>query len=150
VGAEAILFLKAAAAGLAVSIPPGPVAALCAGRAMRGGAGAGIVWALGAALADALHGAAAAAGAAVPLPVVIAGAVALGLALRKRRPAAAAGGFLIALASPATLPALAVLYGTLGVAGHAAIVGAGVFFGAALWWVILATAAARLRRPCAP
>lgn len=151
--AELILFLKAALAGLAVSIPPGPVAAVCVGRAMKGGALAGFAWALGGAAADALHGAAAAAGAAVPLPYVLGGAAVLGLAVVLRRrgpsgrpPAAALGVFLVALAAPGTIPAFAVLYAALGVGGSAVLVGAGVFLGAALWWVALATAVARLRR----
>jgi putative LysE/RhtB family amino acid efflux pump len=142
VGADALLFLKAALAGVVVSLPPGPVAALCVGRAARGGAGAGLLWALGAALADALHGVAAAVGAAVPLPLAIAVAAALALALRRRRPAA--GAFAFAIAAPGTLPALAALYAALGVSGPAGLVGAGVFTGAALWWAIVAAAAARL------
>jgi threonine/homoserine/homoserine lactone efflux protein len=91
-----LVVLKAALAALAVSLPPGPAAALCGAHLHRGPA-AGAAAALGAALADFLYGLLAAKGFALS---VIEPRLRCGLALVLPSPAPSAWpfaqGFLLA------------------------------------------------------
>jgi putative LysE/RhtB family amino acid efflux pump len=151
-------FLLAVLAGLAISAPPGPLGALCMTRALRVGLRAGLVTGVSMAAGDALLGGAAAFGAhaidAVPIWLRrgSAGLAALALfwiGVRTFRTAGAlaaastrptwrtsAGTLLLSLSTPSTLPALLVLFASLGVNRPEPAV-LGIFCGGSLWWLAL-------------
>jgi threonine/homoserine/homoserine lactone efflux protein len=160
-------FLLAVLAGLAVSVPPGPLGALCVTQTLRAGLRAGIVVALAVAAGDALLGSVAALGADAvsQMPVWVrrslAAIVALALfwiGMRVLRRAgeppkpeperkgwrSGAGAFLLALATPGTLPALLVLFATFQVRDPV-VAYAGVFAGGFAWWLTLCLVSHRLR-----
>jgi threonine/homoserine/homoserine lactone efflux protein len=165
-----LVVLKAVAAAVAISLPPGPAVALC-GAHLRGGLAKGASCALGAACADALYGILAAKGIA-PLalldpPVRRALAAALGIAFavagvlalrRARRPAPppisgrpCLQGCLLALAAPGVLPGYVVLHAALGLGPRAPfpLVCLGTVLGCALAWAAILVALRRLA-PLAP
>jgi putative LysE/RhtB family amino acid efflux pump len=169
-------------AGVAVSAPPGPVGGLCIERTLRLGFRPGLCTGCGALLADVTYAAVAAFGLAQvvtprgvlreAIAVVVAALLAwcgVTLLARARTGGAAAradevparrgqctgfvaGTFLLALATPGTLPAFVALFAGLGLAAGAAempggpvLVVAGVAAGAALWWLALCAAVHRFR-----
>jgi threonine/homoserine/homoserine lactone efflux protein len=155
VSGDILMILKAALAGAAVSIPPGPAAAFVAAHARRHGRAA----ALGAALGDTCHGILAAAGLAAvgPAPrraIALLAAVALAAAAVRalRRPSPAETGhpgpkaMFLALLAPGSLPAFLVLHAALGIGPGASLplVAAGTLLGCALTWACLLLALRRV------
>ncbi len=164
---EFVLFGKASVVGLLVAAPVGPIGLLCIQRTLSRGAKIGAASGLGAATADAAYGAIGAAGltaviqlfTALSRPLAIFGALFLAwLAIRLLRTpvttqaaAAATGGgifaafcstLLLTLANPMTVLSFIAVFAALGggqdltSAAMVTMVG-GVFFGSALWWLIL-------------
>lgn len=153
---ELLVVLKAAVVAVAVSLPPGPAAALCGAYLRRGGFAAGAAASLGAAAADVLYGLLAAKGIAPlamlappvrrALLILLAGVlgVAGALSLRgARRPRVApppawplGQGFVLALAAPGVLPAFVVLHAALGLGPDAPFpaVAFGTVLGCAAGW----------------
>jgi threonine/homoserine/homoserine lactone efflux protein len=167
--------LKGIAAGIIVSLPVGPVGALCMRRTLFGGTAYGLISGLGAALADSLYGALAGVGntiirdslmlerdwfgAAGGLFLLAAGCKALIKTgtyrpekLAGERMAYAAGSaFLLTVANPFTLIVFAAIFAEIGTddpSGYAgiAMLVAGVFLGAMLCWAGLCFATRELRR----
>jgi putative LysE/RhtB family amino acid efflux pump len=159
------LFLKALVMGIAIAAPLGPVSLLCIQRMLTGGLRAGIAAGLGVACADTLYGAVAAFGASALAPLlhdhepwleVAGGAFLIALGLRSlRRPfafvpraprssarLAFSAMFLVTLANPMTILAFIALSAALGLAGGTPgaplVTVAGIFVGAAGWWLALA------------
>ena len=156
------VLLLAIVAGLAVSIPPGPLGALCVIRTARGGLRAGLAVGLAVAVVDGMiFGSIAAVGSdfvaslAPWIRQAAAGAVAVALfvvglgVFRRagtsvgeaeesdaRRYGAAGGAALLALGTPGTLPALLVLFSTFGIES-VQLGAAGVFLGGLAWWSAL-------------
>ena len=157
------MFWLAIFAGLAVSIPPGPLGALCVIRTLRGGLLAGLAIGLAVATIDGLvFGAIAALGShaisdlAPWIRRLAAGLVAVALFLlgwrvmreagrkpSEEKPEDRAGSFkpaasamLIALGTPGTLPVLLAIFATLQI-DDARIGAAGVFCGGLLGWSTL-------------
>lgn len=158
-----LVVLKALAAAVAISIPPGPAVALC-GAHLRRGFVHGAMVALGAALADALYGVLAARGIAPlamldpPVRRALAALLGLGFAVagilafrRARRPAAPprgpplVQGLLVALAAPGVLPGYVVLHAALGLGPEAplALVCLGTVLGCVLGWLAILLALRR-------
>jgi threonine/homoserine/homoserine lactone efflux protein len=152
-------FLLAVLVGLAISVPPGPLGALCLSQTLRAGLRAGRAVGMAVASGDAVLGSAAALGAdtigSLPPWVGRTSAAVAALALvwigtrvfrraggppsparNGSRWRAAGGAFLLALSTPATLPALLVLFAALEIdrPGPAVV---GVFVGGCLWWRML-------------
>jgi threonine/homoserine/homoserine lactone efflux protein len=159
-----LVVLKAIAAAVAISLPPGPAVALC-GAHLRRGVAAGARCAAGAACADFLYGILAAKGIA-PLalldpPARRALAVALGIAFgvagilalrRARRPAPPPipgrpflQGCLLALAAPGVLPGYVVLHTALGIGPDAPfpLVWLGTALGCLFGWAAILLALRR-------
>ncbi len=191
-GTFTYLFVGSILVGLAITVLPGPVGALCVGRTIRHGLLHGLLTAAGAVAADTLYGAAAAFGLAVVsgfvatfsrylAAVVTPFLVVLGLRFIHRArvqhrmgvhrlgvdgeepsegatPApglfgTAASSFLLTLGTPGTLPALIATFTFLGLAermtagmSDSLIVVAGVFVGAAGWWLALCLTVFRMRK----
>ena len=157
------VFLYALVAGLAVSIPPGPLGAMCVIQTTRNGLRAGLAVGLSVAVVDGmLYGSIAALGAdsvgGLPAWVrrVAAGLVAaalfyIGYRVFRRagevkpddepgRPGrkggryrAAGAATLIAIGTPGTLPALLVIFASFGV-DNVGLGATGVFLGGLAWW----------------
>lgn len=172
---EPSFFLRGLAIGFAIAAPVGPIGILCIRRSLAEGRAAGFVSGLGAATADALYGVVAAFGLTLVSGFLIGQQVWLRLVggvflvylgaktYRARpadRPAAVAGRGLLAaygstlfltLTNPMTIFAFAAIFAGVGLAltsggyASAAALVAGVFFGSALWWLILSSAASALR-----
>ena len=164
---ELVLFGKASVVGFLIAAPVGPIGLLCIQRTLSRGASIGVASGLGAATADAIYGAIGAAGLTVVIqlftalsqPLAILGALFLawvGFRLLQtpatNGPAAAAnaGGMgaafgstlLLTLANPMTILSFIAVFAALGGSQDLASVAmatmvAGVFFGSALWWLIL-------------
>jgi threonine/homoserine/homoserine lactone efflux protein len=152
--------------GFSIAAPVGPIGVLCIRRSATGGPRMGLVTGLGAATADAFYGAVAAFGLTSVSGLLegqrfwlqLAGGIfLLFLGIRAWRvkpsdgsapagnpglPAAYASTFLLTLANPATILSFAAVFAGFGLANgsgylQAAAIVAGVFFGSALWWLIL-------------
>lgn len=162
-------------AGMAMAVPVGPVAALCISVTLRRGPAHGLIAGLGAALGDGLFAAIAVFGFSQLLGghdvwLRLIGGVILGwVALRRlRQPIdlldgeqqeqerarlheSLFGPFLLAVSNPASILLFAAVLGGLGLSGvelgvtGSALVSIGVFFGALLWWGIVAYITGRLR-----
>lgn len=158
-------FGKALALGFAVAAPVGPIGLLCIRRSMADGPAAGFATGLGAATADLLYALCAAAG----LTAVAtqwqwlqpAGALMLlylGIQTwRSARPAAGGapdepaslpraflGTFVLTLLNPMTILSFAAMLAAIG-ATDPRLLAPGVFLGSAAWWLLLSSAASRLR-----
>lgn len=167
------VWLQAAAIGLSIAAPVGPIGLLTIQRSLNQGAAAGLATGLGAAVADALYGAvgafgvsaliAALTGARVPLALA-GGAFLLWLAWRSwhappaDRAASAAGGadllrcfagtFVLTLSNPATILSFIAVFGAMAgrlPTGAPWTMVSGVLAGSALWWLALSQAVARSR-----
>lgn len=164
---ELLLFGKASVIGLLIAAPVGPIGLLCIQRTLSRGARIGVASGLGAASADAMYGAVGAAGltaviqlfTALAQPLAISGALFLawmGIRLVQTPatggPARASTGdslfaafgstLLLTLANPMTILSFIAVFATLGgrqelTSGAMATMVIGVFFGSALWWLVL-------------
>lgn len=172
---EGLIFVKGLIMGLSIAAPVGPIGVLCIRRTLANGMLSGFISGLGTATADAIYGCVAAFGitavvailADYQLALQIGGGlflVYLGYGILSSRPpeiAAMAGGerligdyssaFVLTLTNPLTIMSFAAVFAGLGIgeAGGnyrmAFIMVTGVFFGSALWWLILAGIADSLR-----
>jgi threonine/homoserine/homoserine lactone efflux protein len=161
--------LRAVAIGFAIAAPIGPIGVLCIRRSLGGGMIAGLLCGLGAATADALYAAVAAStlSAATTIvtqlegPLRVMGAlVLLYLGVRTARAGASEGRTSSAetaglhsyattlgltLINPATIASFtAIVAGTM--PSNALRFAFGVFVGSTLWWVVLSSAVAAMRR----
>ncbi len=169
------LFLKGIVIGLAIAVPVGPIGALCVQRTLAEGRISGLVSGLGAATADTIYGFIAAFGVTMISGFlishqmwlrVIGGAILFTLGLktflsRPRKQAAPVSGnslltnffstFGLTLTNPITILAFAAIFAALGVVSGSQDLAAlgmlilGVFFGSALWWLILSGGASLFR-----
>jgi threonine/homoserine/homoserine lactone efflux protein len=173
------LALKGLAFGFLLAATVGPMWVLCLRRTLASGALVGLASGMGIALADGFYGAVAAFGLTAISGFLLAHAFWIGLigavfliylGLRTlvaspvieektESPLSLPAAFLstlgLTLTNPPTILAFAAIFAGLGLAstsdyGAAALVVAGVFLGSALWWVILALGANRLRRHLGP
>lgn len=169
------LFLKGIVIGLAIAVPVGPIGALCVQRTLAEGRISGLVSGLGAATADTIYGFIAAFGVTLISGFlishqmwlrIIGGAILFTLGLktflsRPRKQAAPVSGnslltnffstFGLTLTNPITILAFAAIFAALGVVSGSQDLAAlgmlilGVFFGSALWWLILSGGASLFR-----
>jgi threonine/homoserine/homoserine lactone efflux protein len=161
-------FILAMLAGVLVCAPPGPLGALCARTSALHGRAAGLGVGLAIACGEAVHASLASLGALDPheiprtLRLVLGLALALlllGLAWRTWRRAegqetaprasrkGALGVFLLALATPGTLPAYVLIFTAFGLRGAAApwLLAGGAVAGSLCWWGFVVSMAHRLR-----
>ena len=168
------LLLKGLAFGFLLAATVGPMWILCLRRTLASGALVGLASGLGIAIADGFYGAVAAFGLTVISGFLLAHAFWIGLVgaafllylgvktlmskpqveASSEKPLNLSAAFLstlgLTLTNPPTILAFAAIFAGLGLVssadyGAAALVVAGVFAGSALWWVILAVGAGRLR-----
>ena len=173
------LFLKGLAFGFVLAATVGPMWILCFRRTIAFGALAGFVSGMGIAVADGLYGAIAAFGLTAISGLLLSYSFWVGLvgaaflvylgikALIGAPPAASpeekttglVKAFLstlgLTLTNPPTILAFVAIFAGLGLAstadyGAASLIVLGVFLGSAAWWLILSTAAARLRERIGP
>ena len=173
------LFLKGLAFGFILAATVGPMWVLCLRRTLASGPAVGLASGLGIALADGFYGAVAAFGLTAISGFLLAHSFWIGLigavflfylGLRtlfastqieetNEAPLSLSAALLstlgLTLTNPPTILAFAAIFAGLGLAssadyGAAALIVAGVFLGSALWWVILAFAAGKLRAKLGP
>jgi threonine/homoserine/homoserine lactone efflux protein len=171
--------LRGLVLGFAIAASPGPIFFLCLRRTLTRGWISGIVCGLGVATGDGLYAALAAFGVAAATSALVAqrrglalvgGAVLLALGLRivlsrpagSEPPIALGAGSTsdylstlgLTLTNPATILAFAAVFAGLGLGRPgglgAVLLVAGVLLGSALWWVVLASLVASLRRRITP
>jgi len=176
---SAALFLKGLAFGFVLAATVGPMWILCFRRTIASGALIGFVSGMGIAVADGLYGAIAAFGLTAISGLLLSYSFWVGLvgaaflvylgikALIGAPPAASpeekATGLVkaflstlgLTLTNPPTILAFVAIFAGLGLAstadyGAASLIVLGVFLGSAAWWLILSTAAARLRERIGP
>lgn len=169
-------FARGLAVGFAIAAPVGPIGLLCIRRTLANGRLAGFVSGIGAATADACYGAVAALGLTAISSALIAhqsvvrlaGGVFLcylGVRTARTQPAmdsmtveawGLAGAFgstlALTLTNPTTILSFAAVFAGLGLGtmtgdrGSAVIMICGVFFGSALWWLLLSGVVAFFRQ----
>ena len=173
------LFLKGLAFGFLLAATVGPMWILCFRRTIASGALAGFVSGMGIAVADGLYGAIAAFGLTAISGLLLSYRFWVGLvgaaflvylgikALIGAPPAASpeekATGLVkaflstlgLTLTNPPTILAFVAIFAGLGFAssadyGAASLIVLGVFLGSAAWWIVLSSAAARLRERIGP
>lgn len=173
------LLLKGLVFGFILAATVGPMWVLCLRRTLASGVLVGLASGMGIAVADGFYGAVAAFGLTAISGFLLAHAFWIGLvgavfliylALRTlfapapieakdESPLTLSAAFLstlgLTLTNPPTILAFAAIFAGLGLAasadfGAAALVVAGVFVGSALWWVILAFGAGKLRHRLGP
>jgi len=173
------LALKGLAFGFLLAATVGPMWVLCLRRTLASGALVGLASGMGIAVADGFYGAVAAFGLTAISGFLLAHAFWIGLAgaafllylgvktltakpdfsEKEEKPLSLASAFLstlgLTLTNPPTILAFAAIFAGLGLASTsdyaaAAIIVAAVFAGSAVWWVILALGANRLRRHLGP
>jgi len=176
---SAALFLKGLAFGFVLAATVGPMWILCFRRTIAFGALAGFVSGMGIAVADGLYGAIAAFGLTAISGLLLSYSFWVGLvgaaflvylgikALIGAPPAASpeekttglVKAFLstlgLTLTNPPTILAFVAIFAGLGFAssadyGAASLIVLGVFLGSAAWWIVLSSAAARLRERIGP
>ena len=173
-------FLRGLLIGFAIAAPVGPIGVLCIRRTLTNGRVVGLLSGLGAATADASYGAVAAFGLTAVSGFLIGqrgwiqgigAAFLLYLGIRtllsQPKDAAAtattrslAGAYtsvvLLTLTNPATILSFVAIFAGLGLAntasatGSAALMVLGVFFGSALWWLLLSTGVSLVRERFTP
>ena len=165
--------------GFAIAASPGPIFFLCLRRTLTRGWSSGVAAGLGVATGDGIYAALAAFGVAAITSVLVAqrrwlallgGGALLVLGLRSllssratpkldAAPGQATVGYLsmlgLTLANPATILAFAAVFAGLGLGRTgggpgAVLLIAGVLLGSTLWWVVLASLAASVRRRITP
>lgn len=173
------LALKGLAFGFILAATVGPMWVLCLRRTLASGALVGLASGLGVALADGFYGAVAAFGLTATSGFLLAHAfwigllgsiflLYLGMKTLMARPEvqqveesqiSLSGAFLstlgLTLTNPPTILAFAAIFAGLGLASSsdyaaAGLVVAGVFLGSAAWWVVLVSAAGKLRSHMGP
>ncbi|MBY0431156.1 MAG: LysE family transporter [Rhodospirillales bacterium] len=173
------LFFRGLVIGFAIAAPVGPVGVLCIRRALADGRTAAFIAGLGAAFADTFYGAVAALGLTAVSQFLLeqqtalrlgGGAFMIVLGLRtyhtlptiEPTPIRGPGlvkdflsSFSITLTNPATILAFMGVFAAMGAMGIEAGAGAdilitGVFFGSALWWLVLSAAAGAVRSRFTP
>ena len=173
------LALKGLAFGFILAATVGPMWVLCLRRTLASGALVGLVSGMGIAVADGFYGAVAAFGLTAISAFLLAHAFWIGLAGaafllylgvrtltakpdfsgKEEQPLSLTAAFLstlgLTLTNPPTILAFAAIFAGLGLASTsdyaaAAVIVAAVFMGSALWWIILALGASRLRRCMGP
>ncbi|MDR3566189.1 MAG: LysE family transporter [Negativicutes bacterium] len=172
---ETVFFLKGLLLGFSIAAPVGPIGVLCIRRTLSFGMLSGLATGLGTATADAVYGMVAAFGITAVADLLlgyhlfiqlIGGGFLVYLGYSAYRAELAVqdakitGGSLLAayvsavfltLTNPMTILSFAAIFIGLGVGGPvgsqsvAALLVLGVFFGSAVWWLILSTAASALR-----
>ncbi|HET7095249.1 MAG TPA: LysE family transporter [Thermomicrobiales bacterium] len=177
---DASLFPRGLAIGFAIAAPVGAIGVLCIRRTLADGHLIGFVSGLGAATADATYGAVAAFGLSGVAALLTGaqnwirlggGLFLIGLGVRTAlapplaKPAVAAGAGLagayastlaLTLTNPSTIFSFAAVFAGIGLAeasgdpGAAALLTAGVFFGSAVWWLILSSAVSLCRAALTP
>ncbi|MFZ6766326.1 LysE family translocator [Undibacterium sp. Di26W] len=170
------LFFKAMLIGLSIAAPVGPIGLLCIQRTLKHGMRTGFVSGMGAACADAVYGAIGAFGmvavtdyfVSLSTPLAIAGALFLAwmgskLILSKAQAAdqdetgkqpvvkTFLSIFLLTITNPMTIVSFIAVFASIAgpVAVHpsaAAFMVTGVFIGSALWWLILSSGVALIRK----
>lgn len=170
------LFFKAMLIGLSIAAPVGPIGLLCIQRTLKHGMRTGFVSGMGAACADAVYGAIGAFGmvavtdyfVSLSTPLAIAGALFLawmGVKLILSKAQFMDQGetgkqsfvktflsiFLLTITNPMTIVSFIAVFASIAgpVAVHpsaAAFMVAGVFTGSALWWLILSSGVALIRK----
>jgi threonine/homoserine/homoserine lactone efflux protein len=173
------LALKGLAFGFILAATVGPMWVLCLRRTLASGALAGLVSGMGIAVADGFYGAVAAFGLTAISGFLLAHAFWIGLVgavflvylgiktltaspvieEKTESPLSLPSAFLstlgLTLTNPPTILAFAAIFAGLGLASTsdyaaAAVIVAAVFIGSAVWWIILALGASRLRRFMGP
>ena len=173
------LLLKGLAFGFLLAATVGPMWVLCLRRTLASGALVGLASGLGIAVADGFYGAVAAFGLTAISGFLLAHAFWIGLVgaiflvylgirtltakpemlegevKKLNLPAAFLSTLGLTLTNPPTILAFAAIFAGLGLAssadyGAAALIVAGVFAGSAIWWVILALGAGKLRGRLGP
>jgi threonine/homoserine/homoserine lactone efflux protein len=170
------LYFRGLALGFAIAAPVGPIGLLVIQRTLNQGRTVGLVSGLGAATADALYGAVAALGLTLITAFLVEQQLWLGLiggaflcylgvrtllaapaahaAQSEARSLGSAFGttFVLTLTNPMTILAFVAIFAGAGLAAAsgdivaALLLVAGVFSGSALWWLLLSTGTAFLRR----
>lgn len=173
------LFLKGLAFGFVLAATVGPMWVLCLRRTLAHGAAVGFASGMGIAVADGLYGAVAAFGLTAVSGLLLAHSFWIGLAgaafllylgvkalcakpsadRSEEKGTGVTGAFLstlgLTLTNPPTILAFAAIFAGLGLVSTAnyaaaALIVLGVFLGSALWWLILAAGAGRLRSRIRP
>ncbi len=167
------LFIRGILAGLAISIPVGPVNVLCITRTLAKGRPAGLLAGFGAASADTIYGAIAGFSISFVISFLLRELfwlrffgglllIAIGIHFYFKRPQAMkdvggnpshsdfASAFLLNLTNPTTVLSFLAVLAVLGTAHHRApwltlFLVAGIFCGSMLWWIVLASIANRFR-----
>lgn len=172
---DEVLFFKAMLIGLSIAAPVGPIGLLCIQRTLAHGGRTGFVSGLGAATADGVYGAVGAFGlvavthlfVALATPLAMFGIVFLswmGVQLLRAPPADAARAapatpgagraflsvFALTLSNPMTILSFVAVFASIGgsvgaAPGSAGVMLAGVWFGSALWWLMLTSGVSLLR-----
>lgn len=169
-------FLRAALLGFSIAAPVGPIGLLVIRRSLASGTGLGFASGLGAAVADAIYGAAAALGLEAVAGRLLSaqawlqlggGAFLcwLGIATFRARPTDQAAGdrgaglaaafattFLLTVTNPLTVLSFAALFAGLGLGsgGSGVAMVVGVFLGSAAWWLGLSAGVGAFRRALGP
>ncbi|TAK97645.1 MAG: LysE family translocator [Verrucomicrobia bacterium] len=172
-------FLKGLALGFSIAAPVGPIGLLCIRRSLADGRIAGLCVGLGAATADAVYGCVAAFGLTAISSFLVGQKFWLGLiggaflcylgiktflsappekasdAKANSLASAYLATFVLTLTNPMTILSFAAVFAGFGLGAtpdyaSAAILVAGVFFGSALWWLLLSTGAGTLRSRLTP
>jgi threonine/homoserine/homoserine lactone efflux protein len=166
--------IKGVLAGLAISIPVGPVNVLCVSRTLTKGRIAGLLSGLGAATADTIYGAIA--GFSINFVInfllreifwirLLGGTLLIGIGILyyRKKPASLEEtkskeatqsdyitAFLLNLTNPTTVLSFLAVLTALGLQEHrqwwlTVVLVGGIFAGAMLWWIVLALAAGHFR-----
>jgi threonine/homoserine/homoserine lactone efflux protein len=167
------LFIRGVLAGLAISIPVGPVNILCISSTLAKGRKAGLIAGLGAATADTIYGAIAGFSISLIIGFLIreefwirffGGLLLIGIGIiywfkrpgslaEKRKESAHSdyvSAFLLNLTNPTTVLSFLAVLAALGLGRHHAVwltvfLIAGIFCGGMLWWTLLAVIANKFR-----
>jgi threonine/homoserine/homoserine lactone efflux protein len=165
--------------GFAIAAPVGPIGVLCIRRSLADGARSGLATGLGAATADALYGCIAGFGLAAVSAFLVQQRFWLGLigglflcflglktffskpaentapGRERRLLSAYLSTFLLTVTNPMTILSFVAVFAGLGLASSsdyrlAAALVSGVFIGSALWWILLSSGAALMRKRVGP
>jgi threonine/homoserine/homoserine lactone efflux protein len=168
------LLLRGALAGLAISAPVGPVNVLCISRTLVKGRRAGLVSGLGAASADTVYGAIAGFSISIVIQFLtreefwirLVGGflmIGIGIVYLFRRPPSLKDDqrddsahsqyfstFILTLTNPTVVLSFIAVLAALGLGHHKTywstlVLVGGIFAGAMLWWIVLATGASHFR-----
>ncbi len=164
---DIVFLLRGLVIGFSIAAPVGPIGVLCIRRTLAEGYASGLASGLGAATADAIYGCIAAFGLTFISSFLVSqrmwlrlvGGVflcCLGLKTLLKKPVeqavaakevglvgAFASTFFLTLTNPITIISFAAIFAGLGLAGDsgsylsAGVLVSGVFFGSALWWLLL-------------